>query len=98
MESIIERAIAEQIKSHGPEEGLEDGRRGTIATCGQIAGYRRSTETVLIDMCDRIAKKRKALETQKAAAKHRRNRRRGPRSINKLQERRERGNMETTGN
>jgi len=66
----IQKAKDEQLKSYGPEEGVEKKRRGSVVTRQQMIGYRRSTETILVEMIDRIDCSR-------------RSRRRGPRGAGK---------------
>jgi len=48
--SRVGQAVGEQLKSQVAENGLEKGRRGTIATPQQIVGYRRRPENILVGM------------------------------------------------
>jgi len=48
--TAISHAIGEQLKSQVAEDGLENRRRGTIATPQQIVGYRRRPENILTGM------------------------------------------------
>jgi len=40
------------MKSRTPEKGLENGKRGTVATPQQIGGYRRRPEDIIVDKID----------------------------------------------
>ena len=48
--TALSQAVGEQLKSQVAEDGLEKGRRGTIATPQQIVGYRRRPENILAGM------------------------------------------------
>jgi hypothetical protein len=50
----IADAEAEQLKSQGAADCLDQGPEGSIALPQQIVGSRRRTEDILIDMCDRL--------------------------------------------
>ena len=64
----LHRAEGEQQKSFSPEAGIEKRRRGSVATRQQMFGYRRSAETILIEMVDMI-RRSEARETATKAAK-----------------------------
>lgn len=49
---FVDDAVTEVLKSQAPEEGLENGRRGTVATPQQICGYRRRNENIIVDKID----------------------------------------------
>jgi len=80
---FIQKAIDEQLKSHAPEDGIEKGKRGTIATPKQMMGSRRRTEKIFIEMATNISKAEpdKPLNTKK---QHTRKRKRGPRTVRVL--------------
>jgi hypothetical protein len=48
--SLIADAAAEQTKSQGAEDGLEKGKRGTIATPQQMFGSRRRLDDIVLEM------------------------------------------------
>lgn len=48
--SGVGQAMDEQFNGQAAEHGLEKGKRGTIATPQQMAGYRRSTENIFVGM------------------------------------------------
>lgn len=81
---LIEEAIAEQLKSQAADEGLEKGKRGTIATPQQIVGSRRRTEKVFLDMSGNIPRQ---VRSEKFSIRNlitrisKRKRRRGPRTL-----------------
>jgi hypothetical protein len=51
-----DNAVGEQLRSLiCPIEGIENGKSGSRATLGEITGFRRRTEDILIDMIDRRA-------------------------------------------
>ena len=84
---IIGNAVAEQLKSQAAEEGLEKGKRGTIATPQQIVGSRRTTENIFIGMLDDMppqVKKENCLIQNSTARVSRRKRKRGPRTLSLL--------------
>jgi hypothetical protein len=47
---LIEDAVAEQLKSQAADEGLEKGKRGTIATPRQIVGSRRRADHIILEL------------------------------------------------
>lgn len=49
---LIEEAIGEQLKSQAAEDGLEKGKRGTIAIPQQIVGSRRRMDDIISDLID----------------------------------------------
>jgi len=49
---LIGDAVAEQLKSQAADEGLENGKRGTIAIPQQIVGSRRRADDIIIDLLD----------------------------------------------
>lgn len=78
-----ELAIYEQLKSQGPEPGLEKGNRRTVATRSQIAGYRRSIQQILIEMIARIERDKPipAYDREIKKSTKSRKRKRGPRIL-----------------
>lgn len=48
----IEDAVAEQLKSLAADEGLENGRRGTVATPQQKVGSRRRMDAIVNELID----------------------------------------------
>lgn len=71
----IQKAADEQRKSFGPVEGIERKSRGSVATRQQMVGYRRSTETILVEMIDMIersgrTRRRGPRGTEKRMGKH----------------------------
>lgn len=81
----VSRAVIEQLKSQAPENGLEKGKRGTVAIPQQIVGSRRSTENIFAGMIkdewplqNKINKHFPVQHIKKSST---RKRKRGPRSI-----------------
>jgi len=80
---FIEKAIDEQLKSHAPEDGIEKGKRGTIATPQQMMGSRRRTEKIFIEMATNISEAEPAKQ-RNITKQNTRKRKRGPRSVRVL--------------
>ena len=72
----IEKAINEQAIGFVPEEGLEWGIKFKRLTKKQIFRSRRPTETILVDMADKMKTWKKSNPDKQ---KNKRKRRRGPR-------------------
>ena len=49
---IVKEAAAEQLKSRGADDGLDKGRRGSIATPQQMFGIRRRADAIIIGLID----------------------------------------------
>ena len=81
---LIDDAAAEQLKSQAAAEGLEKGKRGTVATPQQVVGSRRRTENIFIDMSGNMPRqvRPEKLSVQNAVRRaSKRKRRRGPRTL-----------------
>lgn len=74
--TAFDQAIAEQLKSQAAEDGLEKGRRGTIATHQQIVGYRRRPENIFASMIKDVWFSKEEMKKPNT-----RKRKRGPRSL-----------------
>lgn len=79
----LDLAIGEQLKSQSPEQGIENGKRGTVATRSQLAGYRRSIQQILIEMVARIGRDKPIPEHGRIIKKSTkpRKRKRGPKVL-----------------
>jgi hypothetical protein len=78
----IEQAINEQVRGFVPEEGLDKGIKYKGLTKEQIWQPRRSTETIMVEMADKM-KTCKELDpdSQNKKKRRRRRRRRGPKVL-----------------
>jgi len=85
---LFEIAVSEQLRgSINPIEGIGKASRLSIATPGQISGWRRRPENILIEMIDRQRSKSSHDNNENPVKKSSRRRKRGPRSLEAIERR-----------